>query len=96
MTDTPHAGHHWGPFADDPWSPLLDLVDGPVWEEAVRHAERSCRAHPAWPVAHAPGHHSGPFADDPWSRLLDLVDGPVWEAVVRRSRAARAPVSGFG
>ncbi len=31
-----HPGHHWGPFANDPWSPDLDPVVGEVWELACR------------------------------------------------------------
>jgi hypothetical protein len=31
-----HPGHHWGPFARDPWSPDLDPVVGEVWERAAR------------------------------------------------------------
>ena len=30
-----HPSHHWGPFADDPFAPELDLVSGPVWESVV-------------------------------------------------------------
>jgi len=43
MTD-PHPKHpvnHWGPFADDPWSDLLDPVTGPEWEAAVEAARRT-------------------------------------------------------
>ncbi len=40
-----HPSHHLGPFYDDPWSPLLDLVTGEAWDEAVRRAERSTRLH---------------------------------------------------
>lgn len=30
-----HPGHHWGPFARDPWSPDLDPVVGPAWDIAA-------------------------------------------------------------
>jgi hypothetical protein len=33
-----HSGHHWGSFAKDPWSRALDLVEGRVWEEALRRS----------------------------------------------------------
>lgn len=42
-----HPSHHWGPFADDPWSPDLDCVSGAVWEEVVRRAARSRLDHEA-------------------------------------------------
>lgn len=32
----PHPGHHWGSFADDPWSDDLDPVTGEAWKQAVR------------------------------------------------------------
>ncbi|MCO6416159.1 hypothetical protein JYK14_08260 [Siccirubricoccus sp. KC 17139] len=35
-----HPGHHWGPFASDPWSPDLDLVTGEAWEALVEQARR--------------------------------------------------------
>lgn len=31
-----HPANHWGPFANDPWSPDLDPVVGEAWELAVR------------------------------------------------------------
>ena len=31
-----HPANHWGPFANDPWSPDLDPVEGEVWELACR------------------------------------------------------------
>ena len=30
-----HPGHHWGPFARDPWSPELDPVVGAAWDLAA-------------------------------------------------------------
>ncbi len=30
-----HPGHHWGPFARDPWSPDLDPVVGTAWDLAA-------------------------------------------------------------
>lgn len=35
-----HPGHHWGPFAADPASDLLDLVTGEAWNQAVASAKR--------------------------------------------------------
>lgn len=35
-----HPGHHWGPFADDPNSKLLDPVTGEAWDQAVEAARR--------------------------------------------------------
>jgi len=42
MPDTPkYPSNPWGPFADDPWSPLLDLgLTGPAWDRAI---EDACR-----------------------------------------------------
>jgi len=36
-----HPVNHWGPFADDPWSDLLDPVTGPEWEAAVESARQA-------------------------------------------------------
>jgi hypothetical protein len=41
-----HPGHHWGPFAKDPWSPDLDPVVGEVWERAVRAGRGSSKSRP--------------------------------------------------
>lgn len=38
--DTKHRGNPWGPFADDPNSPLLDPVVGEVWDRAVEAARK--------------------------------------------------------
>lgn len=35
-----HPSNPWAPFADDPWSPLLDPVTGPAWVRAVEDARR--------------------------------------------------------
>jgi hypothetical protein len=31
-----HPANHWGPFANDPWSPDFDPVVGEAWERAAR------------------------------------------------------------
>ena len=33
-----HPSNHWGPFADDPWSPLLDMVDEQSWQDALERS----------------------------------------------------------
>ena len=35
-----YPDHHWGPFADDPASALLDVVAGGAWDHAVEAAKR--------------------------------------------------------
>ena len=42
-----HPGHHWGPFAKDPWSPDLDPVVGEVWERAARAGRVRLKPPPA-------------------------------------------------
>lgn len=33
-----HPSNHWGPFADDPWSSLLDMVDERSWQDALERS----------------------------------------------------------
>lgn len=49
-----HPGHHWGPFAKDPWSPDLDPVVGELWERACRAGRMSLTAEPARPRGDEP------------------------------------------
>jgi hypothetical protein len=41
-----HPGHHWGPFANDPWSPDLDPVVGEVRERACRAGRVNLKPRP--------------------------------------------------
>lgn len=94
-----HPSHHWGSFADDPWSDDLDPVTGDAWDQAVRASRSMARRQmPTDIIPAKPGHHWGSFADDPWSDDLDPVIGDAWDQAVRAScskaaskRALRQP-----
>ena len=40
LRDEKHPSNPWGPFAADPWSPLLDPVTGDSWKAAVEAARQ--------------------------------------------------------
>ncbi len=65
-----HPGQHWGPFYDDPNSPLLDLVTGEAWDEAVRLAARSTARHtpPMTPSAAMSQRQPDPTSTPPTQR----------------------------
>lgn len=50
-----HPGHHWGPFARDPWSPDLDPVVGTTWDLAAMAGRAG--------TAGMPRRGSGPASD---------------------------------
>ena len=68
MTEKPqpklHPGHHWGPFAKDPWSPDLDPVVGEVWERAARSGRVGVKQ-PAATAAPAPTDPTSPNQPPP-------------------------------
>src|SRR6266700_982865 len=103
----PHPANHWGLFADDPNSELLDLVTGEAWDQAVEAARRLRLATQSAderrrskaevnkaPNENAmyPGHSWGPFANDPWSSILDVVQGEAWDRAVAAARRHRLAI----
>ncbi len=38
MGEAKYPSNPWGPFASDPWSPILDMGTGEAWDAAVQAA----------------------------------------------------------
>lgn len=82
-----HPGHHWGSFADDPWSDDLDPVTGEAWERAVRASRSSAMRRSPLDTDPRRADHWGSFASDPWCADLDPVTGEAWDQAMRASRS---------